>query len=113
MNTNESEARIIQCCYIWHHNSYPEKRGLFFKIKNEGTNRITGARDKATGVIPGVADTCLIHEGKAYFFEFKTPSGTQSPVQKSWEKTIKGAGAEYYLIRSLEQFQKLITDIHA
>jgi hypothetical protein len=110
---NESEARIIQSCYIWHHNTYPEKRGLFFKIKNEGTNRITGARDKATGVIPGVADTCLIHEGKAYFFEFKTPTGIQSPVQKSWEKTIKTAGAEYYIVRSLELFQILITDIYA
>jgi hypothetical protein len=93
--------------------TYPEKRGLFFKIKNEGTNRITGARDKATGVIPGVADTCLIHEGKAYFFEFKTPTGIQSPVQKSWEKTIKTAGAEYYIVRSLELFQILITDIYA
>jgi hypothetical protein len=87
--------------------------GLFFKIKNEGTNKITGARDRATGVIPGVADTCLIHEGKAYFFEFKTTTGVQSPVQKSWERTIKTAGAEYYLVRSLELFQILITDIYA
>jgi hypothetical protein len=109
---NESEARIIQSCYIWHHNSFPEKRGLFFKIKNEGTNAITGMRDKSTGLIPGVADSCLLHEGKAYFIEFKTEIGKQSDKQKNWQAQIEADGHKYFICRSLDEFKLIVTLVY-
>lgn len=107
MNMNESESRIMQSCYIWYHNTYPEKRGLFFKIKNEGTNRITGSRDKATGLIPGVADSCLLTTNGAVFIEFKTETGKQSPKQIDWQNSVQAAGYSYYLIRTLNEFKAL------
>ena len=119
--TNESESRLQQSCYMHFHNSYPHLRGLFFKIKNEGTNRITGARDKATGLIAGVADSCLLipqdfELGQGFqfepsycvFIEFKTETGKQSPAQKAWEATVKAAGYQYHVIKTLEQFKELL-----
>ena len=82
--TNISELRLQQICYMHFNNTYPNLRGLFFRIKNEGTNRISGAIGKATGIIPGVADSCLlVPNSKACFIEFKTPKGKQSEIQKN------------------------------
>jgi hypothetical protein len=107
-----SELRLQQNCWMHLHNKHPELRGLFFRIKNEGTNRITGARDKASGVIPGVADSCLlVPGGRAVFIEFKTDTGKQSPVQADWQTKVQGAGFRYEVVRSLEEFQTLISNV--
>ncbi|HCT86232.1 MAG TPA: hypothetical protein DF296_13655 [Candidatus Margulisbacteria bacterium] len=107
-----SELRLQQDCWLWLWNRHPELRGLFFRIKNEGTNRITGARDKASGVIPGVADSCLlVPGGKAVFIEFKTESGKQSPVQSDWQAKVQGAWFRYEVVRSLDEFQTLIANL--
>ena len=109
---DKSELRIQQECYIWLNNEYPYLRGLFFKITNENKNRISGAIGKATGVVPGVADTCLLVPFKnAHFIEFKTPKGKQSLNQKLWEKTIKAIDYNYSIIRTVEEFQTLIRTI--
>ena len=96
-------------CFIHIWNTYPHLRGLFFRIKNEGTNRITGARDKASGVIPGVADSCLLLPGgQAVFIEFKTEQGKQSPVQANWQRAVEAAGYRYEIVRNLNDFKCLI-----
>lgn len=95
---------------MWFHNQYPYMRGLFFRIKNEDHNRITGARNKATGVVSGVADSCLLlpwGAGGAHFIEFKTPEGKQSEVQKKWQRSVEGIGYRYFIIRSLDEFKAL------
>jgi len=102
-----TEARLQQECYIHFNNTYPHLRGLFFKIKNEGTNKITGARDKATGLVAGVADSCLLINGTAVFIEFKTESGKQSTAQMEWANTISAAYYQYFIIRTLNDFKKL------
>jgi hypothetical protein len=91
--------------YFW--NNYPEMRGLFFRIKNEDHNAITGARNKATGVIPGVADSCLLWRGTAVFIEFKTETGRQSEVQKAWSELVSVSGYQYFIIRTLDEFKSL------
>jgi hypothetical protein len=108
---DQSEARLQEECYIYFHNTYPHLRGLFFKIKNEGTNKITGARDKATGLVAGVADSCMLVDGIAIFIEFKTETGKQSPAQKSWQNTIQESGYQYYIIRNLTNFKYLCQNI--
>ena len=103
-----SELRLQQNCYIWFHNQYPQYRGLFFRIKNEGTNRISGAIGKATGIIPGVADSCLLVPfGPAHFIEFKTPKGKQSLNQKLWERTVTTADHDYSIVKTFEEFTEL------
>jgi len=107
----QSELRLQQECYLWFHNNYPSLRGLFFKIKNEGHNRITGAIDKATGLVPGVADMCFLRPanegGGVFFIEFKTEIGRQSSNQKKWESKVKEAGYYYIIIRHEQDFRML------
>lgn len=106
-----TESRLQQECFVWLWNSHHELRGLYFRIKNEGTNKISGARDKAMGILPGVADSCLLISGTAKFIEFKTEIGRQSETQKSWQKTVTDAGYEYFIIRTLNEFKCLIHDL--
>lgn len=107
-----TEARLQETCYIWFHNNYPHFRGLLFRIKNEGTNKISGARDKALGVVPGVADMCLLVPGKsAVFIELKTAEGRQSYQQKTWQNTIELAGFKYFIIRDLQTFKDLCREL--
>lgn len=109
-----TEARLQQECYMWFHNTYISHRGLFFRIKNEDHNRITGARNKATGVVPGVADSCLLipHSnsyqfGGTVFIEFKSEKGKQSINQINWQRTVETVGCMYYIIRTKQEFIEL------
>jgi hypothetical protein len=110
--TNHTEQRIQQECYIYFHNTYPHLRGLFFRIKNEGTSKISGAIGKATGIVPGVSDMCMLISGRVVFVEFKTPEGKQSQHQKNWQQLIKQAGFQYELIHSLDEFKELCQKLH-
>jgi len=104
----KTELRLQQECFMWFTNKYPSLRGLFFRIKNEGTNRISGAIGKATGIIPGVADSCLlIPNGPACFVEFKIPTGKQSKIQLEWGSKVDESGHLYFIIRTLDSFKKL------
>ena len=110
----KTELRLQAECFQYHWNAYAQHRYLLFKVKNEGHNRITVARDKATGLIPGVSDMILlIPGGQVVFFEFKTEVGKQSPAQKEWQKKVNGVGFHYFIIRSLAQFKNILSQIYA
>jgi hypothetical protein len=110
MITNTTESRLQQNCYIWLHNTYPHLRGLFFRVKNEGHDRISGARGKATGIIPGVSDCILLlpFPARPVMIEFKTETGVQSPAQIDWQNKVEAAGYRYEIVRSLERFKSLV-----
>jgi hypothetical protein len=107
-----SEDRIQQDIYLWFHNTYPKLRGLLFHPANGGSrNSREGAKFKSMGVFPGVADLLFIYNREFYAIELKTPKGTQSEVQKSWESKVKQEGVCYTIIRSKEEFKKFIIPI--
>lgn len=109
----ETEARLMQNCFMHHYNKYPSQRGLLFKVKNEGRNRITGARDKATGLIPGVSDMIyLLPYSRPIFIEFKTEAGRQSPNQKKWQCLVEANGYQYFIIRDLKGFEWLCQELN-
>jgi hypothetical protein len=66
---------------------------------------------KAVGLIPGVSDCLFIWRGRTYCFEFKTPTGRQSQAQIEWQRKVTYQGMDYYIIRSLEQFQSNMNEI--
>jgi hypothetical protein len=104
-----TELRLQQNCFMWLHNTYPHLRGLFFRIKNEGHNRITGALNKATGIIPGVSDSVfLVPNSKPIFIEFKIDTGEQSQSQKYWQQLIEQFGYDYFIIKTENEFKELI-----
>ena len=76
-----TEDRLQQDCFIWHSNTYPNKRGLLYHNFNNPRNAIQGAKLKTMGLVSGVADLTLLHKSKTYFFELKTTTGRQSKSQ--------------------------------
>jgi hypothetical protein len=134
----KSEDQLQAHCFQWTWNEFPETRRLFFKVKNESENGIptwiknilkkymptalallqkhnnpliTGGKDKATGLIAGVADMILLWKAKAYFFEFKFDNGKQSQSQKEFEYNVTNQGFDYYLVNDAEQFKIIFTKI--
>jgi hypothetical protein len=65
------------------------------------------------GVVKGVSDTILfLARGKyhALCVEFKTDTGRQSPAQVDWQSKVEAQGFRYEVVRSLEEFKKLIAE---
>ena len=108
----KTEFRIQEECYIWLHNTFPELRGLYFEIQNTAFSAISGMVHKAIGRQPGVADNCLLlpYPFRPIFFEYKTEKGKQSPDQVRWQKIVNAAKYKYFVIRSIEDFKKVIHD---
>jgi hypothetical protein len=92
----------------WFSETFPDERGMLFSIPNGGERR-DGWIMKATGVIAGVADLCLIYDWeKCVWIEMKLPHGVQSKAQKDWEWKVKRRGHEYIIIRTAEHFKQFI-----
>lgn len=108
---DQNEDRIQAECFTWFHNTYPELRGLLCYNLNNSANKIQGNKNKAMGLQPGRADFTFYYKGSAYFIEMKTPKGRQQEIQKKWMIQVLSHKFPYYLIRSLEDFQKLIQEI--
>jgi hypothetical protein len=92
---------------LW--NARPDLRGRIFAINNNSPNGIKGAMNKAMGVVPGVADMCFLRpEGKTCWIEWKTETGRQSEDQKRFQKLCLSLGHDYVIVRSEEEFLKVI-----
>jgi glutathionylspermidine synthase len=104
----QSEIKLQSMCFLWHWNNYPDERGLLCYNLNNSANKIQGNQNKALGLIKGRSDMVYYKNGKAVMLEFKTETGTQSIEQKKWQEKIENQGFEYYLVRSLKQFQEII-----
>lgn len=111
---NNKEDVLQNQCYIWLNNNYCLKnhtpRLCVFSVPNGGSrNPVEAKKLKATGMKAGVADLIvLLPNAKTLFIELKTETGIQSDVQKEFEQQVVSLGFEYHLIRSLEQFKKVI-----
>lgn len=82
-----------------------------FSIPNElgTTNAIKTVISKSMGLLAGVADTIVILPSKELVFvEFKTDVGRQSKAQKDFEKRVTNLGYKYFIIRTFDEFKKII-----
>lgn len=85
---------------------------VWFAVPNgEYRSPRTGARLKAMGVVPGVADVVLvIPPGQAHFLELKAAKGRQSAEQREFEEWAASSGAPYAIARSPEEARRLLAD---
>ena len=109
--SGDSEDRIHTLCYVFFHNTYPHLRGLLCYNLNNSKNKIDGNRNKAKGLRKGRSDLTLYYRGRTYFIEIKTPTGEQSLEQIEWQRKVEEQGFEYFIVRSLPEFQQLIFTI--
>lgn len=107
----QSEAAFQQWCRIWFHNAYPTLRRLLFHVRNNAHNARDGQYWKELGVVAGVSDFIFLYEGRCHCIELKTPYGSQSDDQISWEALVKRQGINYYVVNSQEGFKTLIKQI--
>jgi hypothetical protein len=109
----KSESRIQQEIIFWFRNNYctklHEPQCAIFSVPNEGKNAKEQAAKIATGLMSGVSDLIVLLPGmRVLFIEVKDAKGTQKPKQKIFERIVTALGFPYYLVRSLEEFQKII-----
>lgn len=94
---NPHQGNIVKCC-----------NAILEHLRG---NAVTGGLDRAMGVVSGVSDCILIWNGTAHCFEFKTEKGKQSDTQIEFQKKVENEGVSYYIIRSFEQFEGIISII--
>src|SRR5437016_850306 len=91
---------------------YLRLRGHFcFRLNNIPATFIDrhGARQfrkLSTYGMKGIPDIVLIHEGRFYGIEVKTPAGKLSADQAEFARKCVAAGGEYVLARSIDDVQR-------
>jgi hypothetical protein len=106
----KTENKIQQEMFIWFNNTYTiNGLGLFASIPNDSKDAKEQMRKKATGMKVGHSDfNIYLPNGKTLFFEVKTPTGRQSEHQKRFELEVNNLGFKYFLVRSLDEFKKIV-----
>ena len=109
-NKPKAEIKIQSEIFLYHHNNYPNERGLLCYNLNNSANKIQGNQNKSLGLIKGRSDMVYYKNGKATMLEIKTDTGKQSQAQKEWETIIKNAGFDYVILRSLQDFKDFLNE---
>ena len=111
----DDEEHRIQCaCVNWFRLQYPNHATALFAVPNGGRrDKVSGAKLKAEGVLPGVSDLILLlprgrHHG--LLIEMKTERGKQSQAQRDWQRDMVHRGYKYMVIRSIDEFIDRVTD---
>jgi len=93
---------------------------FFFSIPNEGFmsaaiyNMEPNKRHailnkfKKMGMVPGIPDLCLLHEGRAYMFEVKRPDGKLTEKQKRIDDKLRKCKTPCFVIVSVEDMEKTL-----
>lgn len=109
---SDEEHRIQSACVRWFRLQYPKMKHNLFSVPNGGKrDAVTGAKLKEEGALAGVTDLILLKSNRFYgalLIEMKTPKGSQSDSQKEWESKITQDGYKYVIIRSLDEFRKVV-----
>lgn len=80
-------------------------------IPNGGwRSRVEAAILKAMGVIAGIPDILIIHEGHAFFLEFKAEEGRLSDAQIETTDLLLAAGAPVGVARNFEEVIALLDE---
>ena len=108
------EDSLQKACVAWFDHAHPELSIYLHHSPNGGFRwRDEAAKFKAMGVRAGFPDlVLLVPRGKCPFLaiELKYGGNRQSPRQKAYQKALEAIGARYVVVRSLEDFQKIINE---
>jgi hypothetical protein len=103
------ELKLQAKCHQWLWNCYPDFRYRAFQINNNSQNNVKGAINKASGIVKGISDYCIIFKEKTAYIEFKSEVGKQTKEQKQFQTQIELTNHnEYIVIRNFQDFQDLV-----
>lgn len=110
--TPPTESQIQKGFVRWFRGRYAEIEPLFFAVSNGGArNAWTAKILKDEGVRAGVSDLILLipkHGYAGLLIETKNPDGKQSDSQKEFERLATKMHYKYVIVRTQEDFQRLI-----
>lgn len=89
---------------------FQNPRYCIFSVPNDTTDVRELMRKKSTGLKAGVSDLIVLLPNKVLFVEVKTNTGVQSDKQKEFQQQVEKLGFEYHLVRSLDDFIKIISN---
>lgn len=108
------EDRLQISCVRWWDWTHPNDKRLLSHSANGGKrNAIEAAKFKQMGVRAGFPDLILLIPNRFYPFmgiELKTEKGRQSEQQKAYQEEFERRGYKYVVVRSLDEFIKVVTD---
>jgi hypothetical protein len=82
---------------------------LIFSIPNEGKRSVAlGTLMRRMGLRAGVADLCLVYDGRAHFMEVKAPEGRLTKTQEEFKEAALLAGAGWAVVRSIEDVERCL-----
>lgn len=82
-----------------------------FAVRNERNEGMADAiRSQKMGRVKGAPDLIAGKNGRSYWLELKTDKGRQSPEQKCFQALAPLFGAEYLVVRSMDDVKELLND---
>jgi hypothetical protein len=93
----------LTCIGIFRNEFERFKKGKIIPVPNE-----LAAKRKDIEICRGCSDTILLFYGKAVFVEFKAGYNNQQQIQLDFQKDVELLGFEYYVVKTIEQFENLI-----
>lgn len=107
-----NEDQLQATCFQWAWNNYPHLRRTFWAVPNGGfRNKREASKLKATGVVKGVHDIHLLHDGQFFTFELKVGDNTLSTDQQEFQIAITKQGGICFEIRTEKEFKELFASI--
>lgn len=97
---------------------------LIFSVPNELASKVGGGKDgksrqkmirnaqanaKRLGMLPGMADVCILLDGRFYAFEVKAPGNYQQANQKAAQALVEANGGVYAVVRSYDDVKAAIS----
>ena len=80
----------------------------FPKIHSRGDRKMQGPLN-----LNGSPDLYVIKNGRFYGVEIKLPKSRQSSEQTEFERLLRGSGANYFIVKSLEDAANVLRAIKA
>lgn len=105
------EAALQKSCIKWFRSTYPAK--LLIYVNNNSPSLSAAKRNKALGITAGFPDLFLfapvgIHNGLA--IELKAKGESPKPHQLAIHDTLRTAGYLVVVVKSVETFQRVVSD---
>ena len=108
------EDTLQKACVAWFDYTHKDLSLYLHHSPNGGfRNASEAAKFKAMGVRAGFPDlVLLVPRGKCPFLaiELKYGRNGQSERQKAYQKALEAVGARYVVVRSVEEFKKVVEE---
>lgn len=91
-----------------------ERQGRVYYFRNNSfagkIQRYNGTQGYIDNAKPGMPDVVMCLDGTFVGIELKSLVGRQSDSQKRAQALIEGAGGKYYIVKTPEEFEAVITN---